>query len=150
MKTFAIIISTFQVLGTTLLLSGCVLLNDNRFDINMADFSKAKNEDLCNVYGYRRYRSQEAREELLVRNIFSDDVWTLIDDRTVIKGMSDCAVKAAFAFDVRRILSSSYEDGRKGKSYIYSCIDERVPLCPYTQVDMVDSIVVKVFERKKI
>mgnify|MGYP000465112915 CR=1 FL=1 len=144
MKTFVIIICTI------LLLSGCALWKDNRFDINTADFSKAKNEDLCSVYGYRRYRSHEAREELLARNVFSDDVWTLIDDRAVIKGMSDCAVKAAFAFDVRRILSSSYEDGRKGKSYIYSCIDERVPLCPYTQVDMIDSIVVKVFERKKI
>jgi len=133
-----------------LLSTGCAYLTKDTFDVNTADFSKAKNKDLCGVYGYRKYRSQEARKELISRKVFTKADWESIDQRVVTSGMSECSVRAAFALDFRKIISTSFRDGSKGKSFIYICIDERVPFCPYTQVDIKNGIVVNVYEREEI
>ena len=133
-----------------MLISSCAFFTDNSFDIYDADFTKSNDRDLCGVYGYRTYRAEEARNELVSRHIFSDTTWQHIEERDVVPGMTECAVRAAFALEFRKILSSSYQDGSKGKSFIYSCIDGRAPLCPYTQIDMENGVVVAVFELKKI
>lgn len=140
------------ILGSVvILLFGCSAQRDQTsFNVHTADFSKASDMNLCAVYGYRWNRSNEAKRELMKRNIFSDSDWKNIDQRRVKSGMSECAVKAAFALDYKKIVSKNFKDGSKGKSFVYSCSDNRVPYCPYTQVDMMNGIVTKVYKRNAL
>ena len=131
-------------------LTGCGILHTKSFDLNTSDFSQASNQDLCGAYGYRNHRVNEARKELFSRKLFTPTEWRNIDQRIVLNGMSECAVKAAFALDYKKIISSSYKDGSIGKSLIYLCVDGRVPFCPYTQVDIKNGLVVDVYERSKL
>ncbi len=86
-------------LAMAIVLVGCASSGGNSFDVNNADFEKADSQHLCAVYGFRWNRSSEARSELESRGIFSSQEWKLIEQRRLEPGMSDCAMKAAFAVE---------------------------------------------------
>ncbi len=120
------------------------------FNTHTADFSKASDEELCIVYGYRVNRSGEAKSELIKRKVFTNTEWNQISQHQVSKGMSECAVKAAYAISYKKVLTTTFNNGDKGRSYIYNCTGNNVPHCPYTKIDMVNGKVTSVSSVQKI
>lgn len=123
---------------STLILAACATSpRQESFNVTTADFSTAKTDDLCIVYGFRWNRSQEARAELTRRNIFTDDEWKLIEAKKVIPGLSECGMKAAYP----QIIAKYYfhKDANSnliGKDIVYSCEKAPVPYCPFTKVEI--------------
>lgn len=120
------------------------------FNVHTANFSKASDDELCIVYGYRLNRSGEAKLELIKRNIFTDSEWNKIAQHQVSVGMSECAVKAAYAISYAKVINTKFNNGDKGKSFIYSCNRSNVPYCPFTKVDMINGKVASVSALQEI
>ena len=120
------------------------------FNTHTADFSKASDDELCIVYGYRLNRSGEAKSELIKRKVFTNAEWNKISKHQVSNGMSECAVKAAYAISYKKVLNTNFNNGDKGKSFIYSCTGNNVPHCPYTKIDMINGKVTSISSVQKI
>ncbi|GGB22404.1 hypothetical protein [Agarivorans gilvus] len=140
------------ILGVLLLpLAACTTpQTSNSFNVQSADFSNASDDNLCIVYGYHLNRSLEAQSELIKRNLFTSSEWAMISQHQVVNGMSECAVKAAFAINYKQVFNTKFNNGDKGKSFIYSCSDSNVPYCPFTRVDLVNGKVSSVSSVEKI
>ncbi|MGK5007226.1 hypothetical protein [Janthinobacterium sp. LB2P70] len=121
------------------------------FNVNSADFSTASNENLCSVYGYRANRSGEARGELMKRGVFTAKDWANIDAHTVIPGMSECAVNAAYFVSVAKVEGAVDASGKRiSRTLVYACDTSPVPNCPYTQVTFQNGVVVSVTQRSTL
>lgn len=133
-------ISILFSLISTLILAACATLQQQEsFNVATADFSAAKADDLCVVYGFRWNRSQEARVELIRRNTFTEGEWTLIDARKVVPGLSECGVKAAYPLNVEKSYSHNDVNGNPiGNDMVFSCEKAPVPHCPFTKVQIRD------------
>jgi hypothetical protein len=115
------------------------------FDINSADFSSAETDKLCIVYGSRMDRYQDAKAELINRNVFTDREWKMIETRTVAPGLSECGVKAAYPLDVAKYYFHKDTDGNPiGQDMVFSCDKAPVPHCPFTKVEIRDGKVTAV------
>ena len=72
---------------STLVLAACTTSpSQETFNVATADFSTAKADDLCVVYGFRWNRAMDARAELSRRNTFTESEWKLIEARKVVPG----------------------------------------------------------------
>lgn len=123
----------------------------NSFNVRTADFSKATDNQLCIVYGYRINRSEEAKLELVKRKIFTDSEWKDISKHQVSVGMSECAVKAAYSINYKKVINTQFINGDTGKSFIYSCHNSsQAKYCPYTKIDIINGRVESVSTIQKI
>lgn len=123
---------------STLVLAACATsTHQESFNVATADFSTAKADDLCAVYGFRWNRAQEARVELSRRNIFTDGEWELIEARKVVPGLSECGVKAAYPLNVAKYYFHSDTKGNPiGKDMVFACNKAPVPHCPFTKIEI--------------
>jgi hypothetical protein len=129
----------FLVFIFTLALAACATSSPKQdsFNLATADFSTAKTDNLCAVYGFRWNRAQEARAELSRRNTFTNSEWDLIEARKVVPGLSECAVKAAYPLDVAKYYFHEDTKGNPiGKDLVFSCNKVPVPHCPFTKVEI--------------
>lgn len=133
-------------LSTFFLLTGCGASSEpKQFIVDSANFSTAKNEDLCSVYGFRLNRAYEAKEELIKRNIFTQNEWNLIDNRHVIQGMSKCGVLAAYPTRVVKYQYSKDTQGNViGESWTLSCQDAPLAYCPFTKIEFRNNKVIAI------
>ncbi|MEW5894101.1 MAG: hypothetical protein AB1697_13290 [Pseudomonadota bacterium] len=123
---------------SALILAACATPSrQESFNVATADFSTAKADDLCVVYGFRLNRSQEARAELLRRNTFTEGEWRTIDARKVVPGLSECGVKAAYPLNVAKYYFHNDANGNAiGKDMVFSCEKAPVPHCPFTKIEI--------------
>jgi hypothetical protein len=131
------------------LIAGCVTPQapEHSFAVNTADFTTATDLNLCTVYGYGWSRAQEAKDELVKRNVFTASQWPSIEHQKIEPGMSLCAVFAAFANSCAKYTNTKDPKGNDVKVLIYTCSEGRAPLCPYTEVIIKND---KVIEIKQI
>jgi hypothetical protein len=121
------------------------------FNVNSAKFASASNENLCSVYGFHANRSGEARAELMKRGVFTPEDWAHIDAHTVLPGMSECAVNAAYFISVAKVEGIADASGKPiSRTVVYACDKSPVPNCPYTQVTIKNGVVVSVSPRSKL
>lgn len=125
-------------LNSILILAACATSPPQEsFNVTTADFSTAKAEDLCVVYGFRLNRFQESRAELTRRNAFTEAEWNLIEARKVVPGLSECGVKAAYPLNVEKYYFRKDGNGYPiGKDMVFSCEKAPVPYCPFTKVEI--------------
>ncbi|MCK9635994.1 MAG: hypothetical protein M0R41_06925 [Methylobacter tundripaludum] len=124
------------LLVVTLLLTACAT-SISTFDVNTADFSTAKEDSLCIVYGFRWNRSQEAKAELIRRNMFTEREWQMIEARKVEPGLSECGVEAAYPLNVAMYyFHNDLNDNPIGNDIVFSCKEAPVPYCPFTKVEI--------------
>lgn len=105
------------------------------FNMSTSDFSKAAADDLCTTYGFRSDRALEARAELVRRNLFSPAEWQQIDDKLVVAGMTECAVKAAVPLGLGERTPRKGVAGEDiGSDVVLRCAVAPV-LCPYVRIE---------------
>ncbi|WP_175014480.1 hypothetical protein [Burkholderia lata] len=121
------------------------------FNVNSANFATESNENLCSVYGYHANKSGEARAELTKRGVFTSRDWENIDAHTILPGMSECAVNAAYFVSVAKVEVVADASGKTiSRTLVYACDKAPVPNCPYTQVTIESGGVVSVSPRSKL
>lgn len=100
--------------------------------------------DLCETYGERQGDMADVRRELIARALFTETEWRYINDRSVVRGMSECAVNAALSGRTEKIVNVTYSNGDKGRTLFYSCRRSAAPHCPYTRINIRNGRVVSV------
>ncbi len=103
--------------------------------------------ELCRRYGRRSEGDADAGElhaALVERALFSAAEWRMIEARRVARGMSECALAAAWSSDTARAVNVTFSNGDHGRRLFYDCRQTAAPYCPYTRVDIragrVDSV----------
>jgi len=120
------------------------------FNTHTADFSKASDDELCIVYGYRLNRSGEAKSELIKRK--SLQMLNGIKSQSIKFQMECLSVQLRLLMRsvIKRCRTPTLIMGDKGKSFIYSCTENNVPHCPYTKIDMINGKVTSISSVQKI
>lgn len=128
------------------LATACASVSERAFDVVNGDYTKATNDQLCAVYGFRANGADKARNELIRRGVFSGSDWANIDARKLAIGMPECAVAAAAFVHYARVEGGQH-NGSAFRNYIYSCNSAPVPHCPFTQITIQNGVVTSVAPR---
>lgn len=130
-------------------ITGCSSLTTTKhFAVNTADFATASDINLCTVYGYGWDRAEEAKEELIHRNLFTTEEWKNIEQGRIEPGMSLCAVYASYTNSCAKYVETKDAKGDKVLELIYDCKLSSVPYCPFTQVTLKKDKVIEVKQVK--
>ena len=136
------------------LFMGCSQVSNPKpktFNINTADFSKATNEQLCEIFGYRNNRAYDAKKELLKRNIFTQEEWKLIQERKIKIGMTECGLLASYGLEGRYKMNYTTQDKKLiSKSYFYKCKKSYSNICPYVEIKIKNNKIVEINKIDKL